>query len=161
MKEEHKQRIEELYIEMHDKLILYANCALKNASLAEEAVQEAFQIACQKADKLCSSPNPQGWIMLTLRNTIQNMRRSQLSTKKLMEKYLLKQSGSIVFSEDTVSLNILYDGLADSEEFKLLYEMTIEGLSHEEMAASRGISLSACKKRVQRAKLVLQRKIKR
>ena len=61
--------------------------------------------------------------------------------------------------EDAVNLRILYDSLADSEEFKLLYEMAIEGHSHEEMAASRGISLSACKKRVQRAKQVLQRKI--
>lgn len=161
MNEAYKQRIEELYLEMHDKLIIYARCALKNDSLAEEAVQEAFHIACQKPEKLCNSPNPQGWLMLTLRNTIQNMRRSQTAAKNLMEKYIQKQPGSLVFSEDSFSFNILYDSVTDSEEFKLLYEMVIEGRSHEEMAASRGISLSACKKRVQRAKQVLQRKIKK
>ena len=113
MKEAYKQRIEELYLEMHDKLIIYARCALKNESLAEEAVQEAFHIACQKPEKLCNSPNPQGWLMLTLRNTIQNMRRSQTAAKNLMEKYLQKQPGALVFSEDAVNLRILYDSLAD------------------------------------------------
>lgn len=161
MDAEYRKHIEDLYVEMHDKLIAYAYSALKNESLAEEAVQETFHIACQKPDKLCNSPNPQGWLVLTLRNTVQSIRNAQFATKKILEKYLLTQSSAITFSEDSVSLNILYENIADSDEFKLLSEMAIEGRSHEEMAAARGISLSACKKRVQRAKLTLQRKIRK
>ena len=70
------------------------------------------------------------------------------------------QVKELSFTEDKVNLNILYENIADTEEFKLLSEMAIEGKSHEEMAKARGITVSACKKRVQRAKEKLQKKIK-
>ena len=76
-----------------------------------------------------------------------------------METYLLSQLKDISFSEDRVNLSVLYEDVADMEEFKLLSEMAIEGRSHEEMAKARSISVSACKKRVQRAKEKLQKKI--
>ena len=50
--------------------------------------------------------------------------------------------------------------MSDLEEFQLLKEMAVDGKSHLEMAQARGISVNACKKRVQRAKEVLQKKIK-
>lgn len=50
--------IEELYIEMHDKLTVYAQSALDDPSQAEEAVQDTFRIACAKPDDLLSSNNP-------------------------------------------------------------------------------------------------------
>jgi RNA polymerase sigma-70 factor (ECF subfamily) len=66
----------------------------------------------------------------------------------------------VPFSEDSVDLHVLYGNVAHTEEFKLLTEMAIEGKSHLEMAKSRGISVDACKKRVQRAKETLQKKIR-
>ena len=159
MNAEQRQRIGELYLEIYDTLMAYARCSLDGESLAEEAVQETFRIACQKPDALCNSPNPQGWLMLTLKNTIRNIRSSRATAKKIMEKYLLTQNREIAFWEDTIQLNILYENVADTEEFKLLSELAIEGRSHEEMAKARGITINACKKRVQRAKEKLQRKI--
>lgn len=159
MNAEQRQRIGELYLEIYDTLMAYARCSLDSESLAEEAVQETFRIACQKPDALCNSPNPQGWLMLTLKNTIRNIRSSRATAKKIMEKYLLTQNREIAFWEDTIQLNILYENVADTEEFKLLSELAIEGRSHEEMAKARGITINACKKRVQRAKEKLQRKI--
>ena len=38
--------IEKLYYEMYDLLLGYAQWALENDALAEEAVQETFQTAC-------------------------------------------------------------------------------------------------------------------
>ena len=73
---------------------------------------------------------------------------------------MMNQLRELSVTEDNINLNILYNNVADTEEFKLLAEMVIEGRSHEEMARARGITISACKKRVQRAKEVLQRKIK-
>lgn len=52
--------IEQLYREMFDSLIAYAACSLRNYSLAEEAVQETFRIACAKQDELFASPNRRG-----------------------------------------------------------------------------------------------------
>ena len=73
---------------------------------------------------------------------------------------MMNQLRELSVTEDSINLNILYENVADTEEFKLLSEMVIEGRSHEEMARARGITISACKKRVQRAKETLQRKIK-
>ena len=160
MNEEQRRKIEELYHEMFEKMKIYAGCSLENKALAEEAVQETFRIACQKPEALCSSNNPQGWLFETLKNTIRNMKSSRATAKRIVEQYLVTQVKEISFTEDKVNLNILYENIADTEEFKLLSEMAIEGKSHEEMAKARGITVSACKKRVQRAKEKLQKKIK-
>jgi len=159
MDAEHSKRIEELYLEMYNKLMIYAGSSLESDSLAEEAVQETFRIACQNPEKMCSSVNPQGWLVITLKNTIRNMKSSRATAKRVVETYLLSQLKDISFSEDRVNLSVLYEDVADMEEFKLLSEMAIEGRPHEEMAKARGISVSACKKRVQRAKEKLQKKI--
>lgn len=156
---EQRKLISDLYLEMFDKLIVYARSSLENDALAEEAVQETFRIACQRPEKLCGSPNPQGWLVLTLKNTIRNMKSNRATAKRIVEKYLVSQIKEISFSEDKLSLEVLYENLADSEEFKLIKEMAVDGRSHLEMAQSRGISVSACKKRVQRAKEVLQKNI--
>lgn len=160
MNREQRKIIEELYREMYDKLIVYACVNLDSESLAEEAVQETFHTACQKPESICESMNPQGWLVNTLKNTIRNMKRSRANAKRILETYMMTQFREYSITEDRINLNVLYENVADLEEFKLLSEMAIEGRSHEEMARSRNISISACKKRVQRAKETLQRKIK-
>lgn len=160
MNAEQRRQIEDLYLEMYHKLMAYAGSSLDSEALAEEAVQETFHIACQKPEDLCGSPNPQGWLVLTLKNTIRNIKSSRASAKRIAESYLMAQLKEIAYSEDRIQLNVLYENVADMEEFRLLSEMAIEGRSHEEMARSRGISINACKKRVQRAKETLQKKIK-
>ena len=154
------QEIEQLYHEMFDKMRIYAFCSLKIEALAEEAVQETFRIACQKPEQLCESVNPRGWLMQTLKYTIANIKHSRESAKKIMQRYLIANDMDDTLSEDTLYLNVLYDNISDTEEFKLLAEMVIEGRSHLEMATSRGISVSACKKRVQRAKEALRKNLK-
>ena len=158
MNPEYSKQIENLYFEMYDMLITYAQCSFEEASLAEEAVQETFRIACQKPDQLCESVNPKGWLVNTLKFTIRNMKRSRESARQLLS--LMEQDESVTYSEDRLPLQLVYEDIADSEEFKLLVEMAIEGKSHLEMATARGISVDACKKRVQRAKETLQKKIK-
>lgn len=160
MNPEYSARIEQLYLEMYDMLIIYARCSFKEESLAEEAVQETFQIACQKPDKLCESLNPKGWLVNTLKFTIRNMKRSRENAKQILSSYLIAQNECVAFSEDKLSFQMMYENISHSEEFKLIKEMAIDGKSHLEMAATRGITVNACKKRVQRAKEILKRKIK-
>lgn len=160
MNAEQKRIIEALYLELYDKLMVYARLSLDSEPLAEEAVQEAFHIACQKPESVCGSVNPQGWMVNTLKNTIRNMKKSRATARRIVETYMMTQLREVSVTEDRVHLNVLYENVADTEEFRLLSEMAVEGRSHEEMARSRGITVSACKKRVQRAKEALQRKIK-
>ena len=159
MNAEQNKRIEQLYLELFDCMKAYARSSLQSESQAEEAVQETFRIACMKPDDLCASPNPQGWLLNALKFTIQNKKRCNDNTSRLLTDYIASQSREIAVSEDKVSLEILYGNIADLEEFKLLREMAVDGRSQLEMAQARGISLSACKKRVQRAKETLRKKI--
>ena len=161
MTEEQRKLISELYLEMFDKLIVYAHSSLENDALAEEAVQETFRIACQSPEKLCCSSNPQGWLVLTLKNTIRNMKSNRATAKRIVERYLTAHIREISFSDNKISLDVMYENLANMEEFKLIKEMAIDGKSHLEMAQARGITVSACKKRMQRAKEILQKKIGR
>lgn len=160
MNSEQNRKIEELYLEMFEKMMAYARSSLENEAIAEEAVQEAFRVACQKPEQLCQSVNPQGWLVQTLKYTICNIKSNQATAKRIVEKYLTARYKDFSVSEDSIDLHVLYENVADTEAFKLLVEMSIDGRSHLEMAESRGISVDACKKRVQRAKETLQKKIK-
>lgn len=159
MNAQQSKMIEQLYLEMYDLLIAYVRSSLENESLAEEAVQETFRIACLKPEDLLSSPNPKGWLINTLKNTIRNMKRSRASANKLLAEYTATYGNASTFSEDKLSLDVTYENVAHLEEFKLIKEMAVDGRSHLEMAQSRGISVDACKKRVQRAKEFLKKKI--
>ena len=160
MNPEYSEKIAHLYLDMYDMLLTYARCSFKEKSLAEEAVQETFQIACQKPDKLCESLNPKGWLVITLKFTIRNMKRNRENARQLLSSYLIAQKDCATFSEDKLCLQVMYEDVAHTEEFKLIKEMAIDGKSHLEMAEARGITVSACKKRVQRAKETLKQKIK-
>ena len=158
MNPEYGQRIEQLYLEMYDMLYTYARCSFAEESLAEEAVQETFKIACQKPEQLCGSENPKGWLVNTLKFTIRNMKRNRERMQQLLSQ--VEQNEPAAYSEDRLPLELIYEDLSNTEEFKLLVEMAIDGKSHLEMANARGITVDACKKRVQRAKEKLQEKMK-
>lgn len=157
---EQSKLIESLFLEMHDLLKSYALSILRDESLAEEAVQETFQVACNRPEALFESPNPKGWLVNTLKFTLHNMILSRESSQRLLSKYLSMQTDTMAFSEDKVSFEVMYQNIADTEEFKLIKEMAIDGKSHLEMAKARGITVAACKKRVQRAKEILKKKLK-
>lgn len=155
-----RQYIENIYKEMYEMLISYAKPKLIDEDLLEEAVQETFRIACQKPEDLMNSPNPYGWLVTTLKYVIKNMNRSRQSTARLLADYVAVRGEQITFTRDQHDVDFTFCGIADMDEFKLLKEMAVDGKSHLEMATDRGISVDACKKRVQRAKEVLKKKLK-
>ena len=79
MTDKQSEQIERLYFELFAQMTAYAGSVLKNRALAEEAVQETFRIACMKPESLCASPNPKGWLLLTLKNVLHNTVRSVAS----------------------------------------------------------------------------------
>ena len=159
MKAQHEKEIDRLYLQMYPMLFEYARSTLSNDALAAEAVQDTFLIACQKPEAICESQNPQGWLVNTLKNVLSNTVRKQNIAKRVLLNYFESTKNEISYSEDNIDLHLLYGKVADSEEFQLLKEMAIDGRSYEEMADSRGISIATCRKRVERAKKMLRKKI--
>ena len=72
---EQDERLTSLYREMYEKLVNLAYLKLHHVSLAEEAAQETFCIACRRPEAVLESPNPQGWLVTTLRYVVKNMER--------------------------------------------------------------------------------------
>lgn len=159
MTPQQSEEIRELYLEMHEKLFDYALSLLKNESLAQEAVQETFRIACQKPEAVCTSPNPQGWLMITLKNVISNTIKSLETSNRILTEYYKQRMRDIQESSDPEDLQLLYRDLTNLEEYRLVKEMAVDGKSYLELAKERHISVEACRKRMQRAREFLQRKI--
>lgn len=155
MTDQQSQQIERLYFDLFAQMTAYASSVLKNRTLAEEAVQETFRVACMKPEALCASPNPKGWLLLTLKNVLHNTVRRVASANRLTEKI---KTVSEPANSDTVDLRLLYGPLADREEFKLLQSVS-EGKTMLELSRELGISMEACKKRVQRAREYLKKRI--
>lgn len=156
LNKEQDELIAALYLEMYTQLCIYAMNALDDRSLAEEAVQDAFRIACAKADDLLSSVNPKGWIMNTLKNVIRNIRKTRSRWNNLVVTSLSADCMELVTSDCDTDFNVVYSDLLEEEDFALLEMIVIKKYTMLEAANKIGISIDACKKRVQRAKKKLR-----
>lgn len=150
--------LEQIYREMYPALYAYALRILKDHALAEEAVQDAFCIACAKREQVLSNPKPQGWIMLTLKHVMQNMLRTQRKLQQLL--FLTAGEEQPMESPELLDVDVLFGNVSDSEDFRLLKRIALEQCSITELSRDLGISVEACKKRVQRARKRLQKKLK-
>lgn len=160
MYEGHLNEIEILYIKQYPMLIMYATRVLHNKALAEEAVQETFRIACQKADVLCKSENREGWLINTLKYVIANMEKKQVRANRRLDEYKVLLASCPETNSNHIDLDLLYKDISSTKEYILIKELVIEQKSIRELAEKRGISIAACKKRIQRAKQVLRQKLK-
>ena len=79
-----KDKVSQLYHEMHDMLFSYANSVFKNKDLAEEAVQDTFRIACGKVESMLTSNNPRGWLVNTLKNVIRTTEYERATLNRLV-----------------------------------------------------------------------------
>jgi len=151
--------IEQLYNEMYKQMMAYGFTIFRDEELAEEAVQEAFKIACSKPTELFSSGNPNGWMVKTLRNVIFNIRRERDKTSSMFVSYITLEN-NISSSGNAEYTDIHYSDLLNSEEYELVKMIAIQKYKMREAADVLGISLEACKKRYQRAKEKMKKILK-
>lgn len=149
--------MEQLYDQMYRKLLLYALSVLQDSGLAEEAVQDAFQIACSKVDDLLTCPNPCGWLMNTLKFVIRNMKRRQDRTNMLFVPFVALDERlpgmSLDISPETEADCIQVLGVQD---YVLLKRVVLKELTIREAAEEFGLTEHACSKRIQRSKKKLR-----
>lgn len=150
--EDQNKLIEQLFREMYHLLLIYARNALDgDLSFAEEAVQDTFRIACAKIGDLETSPNPKGWLLNVLKNVIRNMRRRYVQITKLAMEAMMNEA--VVAPEGTEDVvDLMYSDVIPREDFLLLKRIALERQTMLEISQELGISVEACKKRVQRAR---------
>ena len=150
--------LEQMYREMYPTLYAYALRILKDHALAEEAIQDTFCIACAKREQALSNPKPRGWLMLTLKHVMQNMLRAQRKVQRLL--FLTAGEEQPAEAPELLDVDVLFGDVSDSEDFRLLKRIALDQCTIVELAQDLGISAEACKKRVQRARKRLQKKMK-
>ena len=144
--------IEQYYRKMRTTLIAYAQSALDDKYLAEEAVQETFRIACGKAATFLCSKNPQGWLFVTLKNVIQNIRRhkDRLNKHIVTNYHFVDDSSQLQYTN--IEFTDTYSRILGEDAFRLLKMIILDKYTFAEAATEFGISIESCKKRVQRVK---------
>ena len=161
MTTEQTRFITALYLKKRQFLVEYANASLKNYPLAEEAVQQTFEIACHKISSVCSSPNPEGWLTKTLAFVIRNAKSRQRTEQNVIAFNADYRPDLVVVPEEQLPLHVTYGNLVNTPQFQIIYDMEVEGKTLAEIAEEEGISLSACKKRAERARKYLQKKLRK
>ncbi len=143
--------IDELYCKLSPLLFRFAIFMLGDISIAEEAIQETFIIACINAKKLKASPNPEGWIVNTHKNVCLNIQKSR--NRYLQKMFSLDDADHLLpYTEPAFEGNDDLSKYVSSEDFLILRKLILEGYSHKDLAEELNISIDACKKKFQRAK---------
>lgn len=145
---------------MYRRMFTYAFSVLQDSDLAEEAVQDAFCILCTKADEVLEKENPNGWLMRVLQNVIRNMRRQRAAINRLIMPTLQLENLKELLVYDQEDIDILYGDVSVYSDFQLLKLVVLNNYSMLEAAEEFGITVEACKKRVQRIKKLLKKKLK-
>ena len=160
MTAEQDQFFTKIYKERRKPLLEYAESVLHNHAIAEEVVQQAFEIGCRKIEDFQNSPKPEGWIFRSLEFVISNM-KSRLRTERrviaIMDDY---RPDLVAAPADSLPLRVHFGELLDTPQFRIVYEMEIQGRTLAEIAKDLGISETACKKRAERARKDLQKKMR-
>ncbi len=158
---ENDQIIAALYKQMFSVLKAYAYNILEDSHHAEEAVQDTFRIACENQEKLLTSPNPKGWLMVTLQNVLKNMLRERARTQEILVDSLFYDENTFVDNRNEKMVDLLYSDLIGKEDYRMLKLVVLRNYTMGEVAKEYGINAASARKRVQRARDKLRIKLKK
>lgn len=160
MTTEQDQFFTKIYKERRKPLQIYAENALGNHAMAEDAVQLAFEIGWRKIEDFQNCPKPEGWIFKSLEFVISNM-KSRLRTERRVIAIVDEYRPDLVAAPaDPLPLRVHFGDLVDTPQFQIIYEMEFNGRTLAEIAKDLGISENTCKKRAERARKDLQKKLR-
>ena len=161
MTTEQDQFFTKIYKERRKSLLMYAESALGDHAMAEDAVQQAFEIGWRKIEDFQNCPQPEGWIFRSLKFVVNNM-KSRLRTERRVIAITDEYRPDLVAAPaDPLPLRVHFGDLVDLPQFRIVYEMEIQDRTLAEIAKDLGISESACKKRAERARKYLQKKLRK
>lgn len=161
MTAEQDQFLTDRYKAKYKFLLEYADASLHNHALSEEAVQQTFEIACRKINDFCSSPNPDGWLTKTLSFVIRNIETRQRSERHVIAPVDDYRPDIVAAPEVPLPLRVTYGSLVDTPQFRLVYESEVLGRTYKQIAKDYGINENTCKKRAERARKFLEKKLRK
>ncbi len=152
--EEIEELLSSLYLQHYDYLRDFTRYLGCSRDLAEDLVQETFEIVLREPEKLLGSDNKLAWLLGILKNRIGYTKRSAMYAEHLQRQLERSYVGEY---SDELKLTTLYGNGMEAEDLKLLIRFYAEDWTHKELAKELGISPANCRKRIQRAKEKLRR----
>lgn len=131
---------------------------------AQYVVQDAFYIAVSKADVFMNSPNPLGWMKRTVDYVAKNevrARKRQLQLFMSMEEVWKEPAVEDPYHKEEFGILDQCETLLSPQDLKLLKRIVLDKVSYLEAADELGITMWACRKRVQRMTKGLREKLER
>ncbi|MBE0626104.1 MAG: RNA polymerase sigma factor SigZ [Burkholderiales bacterium] len=129
-----------------------------NAVDAEDLLQDVFLKAMRQGERFCEVSNSRAWLYEVARNALADRLRLARNTVELPED--LRAETEVPATVDSLAAclpRVLSELSADDREAITLCDL--EGLSQEEFARRKGLSLSGAKSRVQRARKRLREQL--
>lgn len=131
---------------------------LGNNADVEDQLQELFLKALRQGDRFCSLDNARAWLFEVARNAIADRLRVTRQMVELAQD-LAAETGETAAIDDLASClpRVLSELSADDRDAITLCDL--DGITQEEYARRRGLSLAGAKSRVQRARKRLRARL--
>ncbi len=158
------EALKKLYTTYSPKLWPVCLRYAKNEMAAEDIMQEGFIRIYKYLDKFEGKGSFEGWLRRTMVNTAINYYKKNLRQnheQNIDDVFTLKNEDmDAISSMSEVDLMKVIRGLPDG--YRTVFNLfIIEGYSHKEIADQLGISESTSKSQLSRARILLQKKVRR
>lgn len=136
----------------------WARRRLRNAAEADDLMQDLFLKALRQGERFCSVNNARAWLFEVARNTLADRLRVARDTVELPEDLPAPLEDTDTVDNLTACLPRVLSELSP-EDREAITLCDLEGMAQAEFAAAKGLSLSAAKSRIQRARQRLKQRM--
>ena len=150
--------IESWYRQYSTYLFRYA-CLFVDSHTAEEVVQEAFRIVCEKGS-LDQIEHPKTWLRKITEYVIKNRSREREKWKARLVEVENLPDDFWGRHEDEPNIELEYAGVVSQDDLHLLKLLAVDGYTYVEAARDFKTTSEACRKRATRAEDKLRQKLK-
>ena len=131
---------------------------LGNPAEADDVLQDLFLKALRQGDRFCSVHNARAWLFEVARNTLADRLRVARATVELPDDLAAPAEETDTVDALTACLPRVLSELS-AEDREAITLCDLQGMAQADYAAAAGLSLSAAKSRVQRARLRLRERM--
>lgn len=137
----------------------WARKRLHNTAAADDLLQEIFLKSLRQGERFCSVQNARSWLFEVARNTLADHLRVSRETVELPDD-LVAESVEDVEAVDGLSacLPRVLSELSPQDR-DAITQCDLQGVSQADFAAAQGLSLTAAKSRIQRARQRLKQQM--
>ena len=137
---------------LHEKeLRAYLLSRIKDKQLAEDLLQDVFIKALAEGSQFCELNNPRAWLFSVLKNRLIDYQRTRKEYDEIPEQLADAVQEDTPVNNLAVCLPIALTKM-DKADADIIQQCDLDGLNQADYARQKGLSLSATKSRIQRAR---------